>query len=67
MQPFYVPIKQFEFLTDELQDAASLPQLFLCFSGEEACANDEWDFGETALAEDFGVTEREEVEDRSSV
>ena len=52
---------------DELHDTARLLDLALGVSAEVSRANDEWDLWDTALAEDFAVAEREEVEDGCGV
>ena len=54
-------------LCDELDDTASLLDLLLSLSGNVAGTDDDRDSGETALSEDLGVAEGEEVEDGSLV
>jgi hypothetical protein len=62
MKPFVNLSKPFGYLTNQLNDAACFLELLFGLSGEEPCTHDEWDFWETTFAEDFGVTEGEEVE-----
>lgn len=54
-------------LCNQLDDTAGLLDLALGLLGEEARLDDDGNFGQTALAEDLGVAEREEVEDRGGV
>jgi hypothetical protein len=54
-------------LSNQLNNTTSLLDLLLSIAAEVAGANNEGDFGETALAEDLGVAEREEVDDGGSV
>lgn len=54
-------------LCDELDNTASLLDLLLGLGRDVAGADDDRDGGETALAEDLGVAERKEVEDRRLV
>ena len=54
-------------LSGELDNTASLLDLALSVLGEVAGADDERDGGDTALAEDLAVAEREQVEDGSSL
>ena len=54
-------------LCDELDDTAGLLDLLLGLGRDVAGADDDGDSGETALAEDLGVAEGEEVEDGSLV
>ena len=54
-------------LCNELDDATSLLDLALGVFAEVPRAHNEWDLRDAALAEDFAVAEREEVEDGSSV
>lgn len=54
-------------LCDELDNTASLLDLLLGLSGNVAGADDDRDSRETTLAENLGVAEGEEVEDRSLV
>ena len=55
-------------LSDKLHNTTSLLDLALGVFAEVACADDErHTFGETALAEDLAVAEREEVEDGCGV
>ena len=54
-------------LSGELDNTASLLDLTLSVLGEVAGADDERDGGDTALAEDLAVAEREQVEDGSSL
>jgi hypothetical protein len=67
MTPFVDPSKPFGYLTNQLNNAACFLELLFCFSGEESSAHDKWYFWETAFTEDFGVPEREEVENRCGV
>lgn len=55
------------FLCDELHNTAGFLDLALGVLAEVAGADDERDFGETTLAENFAVAEREEVEDGRGV
>jgi len=55
------------FLCDELHNTTSLLDLALGVLAEVARADDEGDFGQAALAEDFAVAEGEEVEDGRGV
>lgn len=54
-------------LGDELDDTAGLLDLALGVLGEVAGADNDGALGDAALAEDFAVAEREEVEDGSLV
>jgi hypothetical protein len=54
-------------LSDELNDTTGLLDLLLSQAADPAGADDQRDLGETALSEDLGVTEREEVEDGDGV
>jgi hypothetical protein len=54
-------------LCDELDNTTSLLDLLLGLGRDVAGADDDRDGGETALSEDLGVAEREEVEDGSLV
>ena len=54
-------------LSGELDNTASLLDLALSVLGEVTGADDERDGGDTALAEDLAVAEREQVEDGSSL
>ena len=54
-------------LCHELNDTTSLLDLLLCFFGYVSGADDDGYFGETALSEDLGVAEREEVKHRCLV
>lgn len=51
------------YLTDQLDDSTGVLNLFLGLCGEVSGANDEWDFWETTLSEDLGVTEGELFKD----
>lgn len=50
-------------LCDKLDDATSLLDLALGVLAEVACAHNERNLWDAALAENFAVAEREEVED----
>lgn len=54
-------------LSDELNDTTGLLDLLLSKAADSAGADDQRDLRETALSEDLGVTEREEVEDGDGV
>jgi hypothetical protein len=54
-------------LCDELDNTTGLLDLALSLGRDVTGANDDWDLGETTLAEDLGVTEGEEVEDGGGV
>jgi hypothetical protein len=54
-------------LSNELHNTTSLLDLLLSLTADVSGADDEGNFGETALAQDLGVTEREEVDDGGSV
>lgn len=54
-------------LCNELDNTSGLGDLALGVLGEVAGADDEWDGGDATLAEDFAVSEWEEVEDWGSV
>ena len=54
-------------LSDELNDTTGLLDLLLSKAADPAGADDQRDLRETALSEDLGVTEREEVEDGDGV
>lgn len=54
-------------LCNELDNTTGLGDLALGVLGEVAGADDEWDGGDATLAEDFAVSEWEEVEDWGSV
>ena len=54
-------------LCDELDNTTGLLDLLLGLSGEVASADDDGDLRETALAEDLGVAEGQEVEDGGRV
>ena len=54
-------------LCDELDDTTGLLDLLLGLGAEVAGADDNGDGGETALAEDLGVAEGQEVEDGGGV
>ena len=49
-------------LCDELNDTTGLGDLLLSELGEPAGTDDDWDLWETALAENLGVAEWEEVD-----
>ena len=52
---------------DQLNNATGLLDLLLSQLADPSCADDERDLGEAALAENFGVAEGEEVDDRDGV
>jgi hypothetical protein len=54
-------------LSDKLDNTTGLLDLALSLSRDVAGADDDGDLGETTLAENLGVTEREEVEDGGGV
>ena len=54
-------------LCDQLNDTTSLLDLLLGITAEVAGTDDEGDLGETALAEDLGVAEGQEVDDGGGV
>ena len=54
-------------LCDELDDTTGLLDLALSLGGDVTGADDDGDVGETALAEDLGVAEGQEVEDGGRV
>jgi hypothetical protein len=54
-------------LSDELNDTTGLLDLLLSKAADPAGADDQRDLRETALSEDLGVTEREEVKDGDGV
>lgn len=54
-------------LSNQLNDTTGLLDLLLCQLAHPSCADNQGDFGETALAEDLGVAEGEEVEDGGGV
>lgn len=54
-------------LCDQLNNTTSLLDLLLGVTAEVAGADDDGDLGETALAEDLGVTEGQEVDDGGGV
>ncbi len=54
-------------LCNELDNATGLLDFTLGLCREEAGANDEWDLWNATLAEHFGITEVEEVEDGSGI
>jgi hypothetical protein len=54
-------------LTDQLNDTASSLDLLLGESRDVACLDNDGNFGESALSEDLGVTEREEVDDGGDI
>ena len=55
------------YLSDQLNNTASLLDLLLRQLANPSSAHYEGDLGETALAEDFGVSEGKEVEDGDGV
>lgn len=54
-------------LCDQLNDTTGLLDLLLGIAAEVAGTDDEGDLGETALAEDLGVAQGQEVDDGGSV
>jgi hypothetical protein len=54
-------------LCDELDNTAGLSNLLLRQLADPSRLDDDGDFGKTALAEDLGVAEREEVDDGDGV
>lgn len=54
-------------LCDELNNTTGLGNLLLGELGEPAGADDDWDLWKTALAENLGVAEWEEVDDWEGV
>ena len=54
-------------LSNELNDTAGLLDLALGFLADVASLDDDGDFRETALSEDLGVAQRQEVEDNGLV
>jgi hypothetical protein len=54
-------------LCDQLNNTTGLLDLLLGITAEVAGTDDEGDLGETALAEDLGVAEGQEVDDGGSV
>ena len=54
-------------LCDQLNHTTSLSNLPLGLLAKPSCAHDERDFGETALAQHFAVSEGEEIEDGDGV
>lgn len=54
-------------LSNELNDTTGLLDLALGFLADVASLDNDGDFRETALSEDLGVTQREEVEDNGLV
>ena len=52
---------------NQFNNTSSLLDLLLSFLAEVSCSHNEWDLWYSALAEDFGVAEREEVEDRCGI
>ncbi len=65
--PLVQTLKRTTSLCDELHDTACLLDLTLGVFAEVTCANDKRYLGDSALAEDFAVAEREEVEDGCSI
>ena len=65
--PFQQSSSQATSLCDELDNTTGLLDLALGVLADVSGANDQWDLGDSALAEDFAVAEGEEVEDRCSV
>ena len=49
-----------------MDNATSLLDFPLRLFAEVSCLNNDWDFGKPALAEDLGVSEGEEIDNRSS-
>lgn len=54
-------------LRNKLNDTTGLLDLALSLAGDVAGLDDEGNLGETALSEELGVSESEEVEDESTV
>lgn len=54
-------------LRHKLNNTTGLGDLLLGQAADPSCADNQGDFGETALAEDLGVAEGEEVEDGDGV
>jgi hypothetical protein len=62
-----IPEKDKTNLRNQLNDATSTGDLLLSQLADPSCANNQGDFGETALAKDLRVAEREEVDDGDGV
>lgn len=54
-------------LSDELNNSTGLEDLLLSLLGDVSCANDNGGLGQTALAQELGVSEGEEVNDGGGV
>lgn len=54
-------------LCDQLNHTTSLLDLSLGLLAEPSCSYDDWNLWNSALAEDFGVSEWEEIEDGGGV
>ena len=54
-------------LCNQLNNTTSRGDLSLCLLANPSCAYYQWYLWDSALAEDFGVAEREEVEDGGGV
>lgn len=65
--PTCIPGKDKTNLRNQLNDATSLGDLLLGELADPARADNQGDFGETALAQDLGVAEGEEVDDGDGV
>lgn len=59
--------KRINTLSNQLDDTTGFLDLLLGIPGEVAGAHNDGDLRETALSENLGVTEREEVDDGSGV